>query len=132
MSTIPIGARIDVGASLLLAGILVLLLSLPLVRGSIPRNGLYGIRVRKAFESAANWYAINRCGGLQMITYGAAVALAGLAYFVLPLAPDRWYFWALLLSPLWLLVPVLWRIFAFARRLPRSASAAAGRSPRRG
>ena len=132
MSTIPIGARIDVGASLLLAGILVLLLSLPLVRGSIPRNGLDGIRVRKAFESDANWYAINRFGGLQMIAYGAAVALAGLACFVLPLAPDRWYFWALLLSPLWLLVPVLWRIFAFARRLPRSASAAAGRSPRRG
>jgi hypothetical protein len=41
--------------------------AVPLVLGMIPRNGLYGIRVREAMESDASWYAINRLGGAALI-----------------------------------------------------------------
>jgi hypothetical protein len=46
--------------------IMIILVSLPLVFGLIPRNGFYGIRVREAFASDANWYAINRLGSLAL------------------------------------------------------------------
>ena len=45
----------------------IIVVSLPLVLGWIPRNGMYGIRVREAFASDASWYAINRLGSIALI-----------------------------------------------------------------
>src|SRR5437763_1506395 len=47
--------------------ILVILISIPTTFGWIPMNGFYGIRVREAFASNANWYAINRLGSMAII-----------------------------------------------------------------
>jgi hypothetical protein len=58
---------------------MIVLVSLPTALGLIPRNGLYGIRVREAFASDASWYAINRLGSLALI--GACLVwLAAAAY----------------------------------------------------
>jgi len=51
--------------------ITILLICIPLVFGWIPRNGLYGIRVKEAFASDNSWYAINQLGGIALI--GACV-----------------------------------------------------------
>jgi hypothetical protein len=57
----------------------IIVISLPLVLGLIPRNGFYGIRVREAFASDANWYAINRLGSIALI--GACLVwMAAAAY----------------------------------------------------
>ena len=45
----------------------ILLISVPLVFEMIPRNALYGIRVREAMASDESWYAINQLGGLGSI-----------------------------------------------------------------
>ena len=57
----------------------IIVVSIPLVFGLIPRNGFYGIRVREAFASDASWYAINRLGSIALI--GASVVwIAAAAY----------------------------------------------------
>jgi hypothetical protein len=72
--------------------LMIILVCIPTVLGLIPRNGLYGIRVREAFASDAGWYAINRIGSTAIIAasgvwlaavhvsprYGKAVGIAAL------------------------------------------------------
>jgi len=59
--------------------LMIILVSVPLVFGLIPRNGFYGIRVREAFASEASWYAINRLGSIALV--GAALVwMAAAAY----------------------------------------------------
>ena len=50
----------------LLSGILIFILSLPLISRKIPMNGGYGIRIPAAFESEQRWYDINAYGGRQL------------------------------------------------------------------
>ncbi len=52
-------------------GILVSVVSVPLILGWVPRNEMYGIRTPKTLASDRVWYPANRFGG-------AALALAGL------------------------------------------------------
>jgi hypothetical protein len=57
----------------------IIVLCLPLMFRMIPRNALYGIRVREAFQSEADWYAINELGAAALI--GACLVwLAAAAY----------------------------------------------------
>ena len=111
-------ARLMIGGCYLALGLVGYLIALPLISGKVPMNHIYGIRVRQSFRSPEHWDAINRYGGRQLAGYGLANALVGVIAFFVPVAPDRWYFWVMLSAPAWLTVPMVWRIFAFARRLP--------------
>ena len=105
-------------------------LAVPLILERVPMNRWYGVRIAKSFESDRNWYALNRFGGWQLLAYSVALGLLGVALLFVPRSPERWLHWLLLLAPVWLLVPVVWRILAFARRLPAAeADAGAGREP---
>ncbi len=55
---------VNIAGACLMVGI-----SLPLVKRKIKMNGLYGIRIAKAFESEDNWYSINEYGGRQLIIW---------------------------------------------------------------
>jgi uncharacterized membrane protein len=57
----------------------IILICIPLVLNLIPRNGMYGIRVREAFASDASWYTINQLGGIALIG-ACAVWIAAAAY----------------------------------------------------
>ena len=48
-------------------GLLLIAISIPLVRGSIKMNPLYGKKKKKAFESEEKWYIINKYGGRRLI-----------------------------------------------------------------
>lgn len=100
----------------LLTGAICAALSIPLIRGQVPMNHWYGVRIAKAFESDTHWYALNRFGGRQLLGYSLAVALFGAALFFLPIAKEHWSFWLVLVAPVLLLVPVVTRIMAYARR----------------
>jgi len=43
--------------------VIILVVSLPLILGLIPRNRVYGIRTRKALSDDRTWYSVNRFGG---------------------------------------------------------------------
>ncbi|HQU34683.1 MAG TPA: SdpI family protein [Thermoanaerobaculaceae bacterium] len=99
-------------------GVLLSVISVPLILRKVPMNHLYGVRIPKAFVSAENWYEINAYGG--KLLFGFGVFLLAFAYFDRDAAPPPTSAWA----PVWLVVPlaplvlVIARITVFARRLP--------------
>jgi hypothetical protein len=99
-------------------GVLTIVLSVPLIFGKIPMNRVYGIRVRKAFASLSNWYAINAYGGKVFLGFGLFLALFG--YVGRDVAPPPTSIWAplFLITPLLALVPAAVLISVFAGRLP--------------
>ena len=74
--------------------VLIILVSVPTLLGWIPMNGFYGIRVREAFASDANWYAINRLGSGAII--GACVIWILVAAYA-PIRLAKWIGTAILL-----------------------------------
>jgi uncharacterized membrane protein len=59
------------------SGILIIAVSIPLVFNKIPPNHIYGFRLKKAFESEQNWYAINQYGAKVMIVWSCIMIAAG-------------------------------------------------------
>src|SRR5215471_8716097 len=69
----------------LLSGILIFLLSLPLISRKIPMNRAYGIRIPAAFESEQRWYDINAYGGRQLAAWSWLIVAAGVVgFFISP------------------------------------------------
>lgn len=60
--------------------------SLPLVNHKIKMNHLYGVRIKKSFESENNWYRINAYGGKQLIIWSIPMILVGFACFIIPIS----------------------------------------------
>ncbi len=67
--------------TLIILGLLVTVVSIPLILRKIKMNGVYGFRISKAFESDENWYAINEFGGKALAFWGIAVTVVGIACF---------------------------------------------------
>ena len=106
-----------IGLSHLLTGLILVLVAIPLIRRKVAMNRWYGVRIRKAFASEANWYAINEVGGRWLAGAGGLVALAGACVVLWPPTSITGVLVAALapVAPVLLaLVPVM----RFARRLP--------------
>ena len=56
-------------------GILLAVLSVPLMLGWVPRNYLYGFRVAATLRDDRIWYAVNRAFGREAIVIGLAIGL---------------------------------------------------------
>jgi hypothetical protein len=61
--------------------VMMIVLCLPLISGAVERNGIYGIRTKKAFKSKENWDAINKFGGKAFLIFSILYLL-----LVVPLA----------------------------------------------
>ena len=110
---------ITVGVSWTLTGLLCLALSIPLIRGQVGRNRLYGVRFPASFQSDEAWLAINRFGGRRLAAWSFALIAVGVASFFLPLQSHTGLTLTLGFAPLvFVLAPVVetWR---FARRYRR-------------
>jgi len=81
-------------------GVLTVVTALPLALGRVAPNPAYGFRFRKAFASEANWYRINRTGGVMLIAFGAGLVLFG--WLAGPFAPPP----RSILAPLFLAAPL--------------------------
>ena len=99
-------------------GLVMIGLSVPLILRWVPMNRVYGVRIRKAFVSESNWYAINAYGGRLLLGFG--LFLFAFSYVAGDLAPPPTSVWApvFLVVPLLALVPLLVLINVFAGRLP--------------
>lgn len=70
---------------LLLPSILILLLAIPLARGRVRRNRLYGFRTPATLASDRVWYAANAAAGKYLVVGGAAsVGVTLVAFAALP------------------------------------------------
>jgi uncharacterized membrane protein len=66
----------------LVVALICIALSIPLIRGKVEMNAMYGVRIRKSFASAENWYKINRYGGKAMIGWTIPVIALGTGMIV--------------------------------------------------
>lgn len=106
-----------VGLSDLLTGLLLVLISLPLILRKVAMNRWYGVRIPKAFASEANWYAINAVGGRWMAMAGGILALAGACVLLWPPTGVVGVLIASL-APVPMVLLTLIPVLRFARRLP--------------
>ena len=96
--------------------VIMIVLCLPLMSGAVERNGIYGIRTKKAFKSKENWGAINKFGGKAFLIFSILYLVS-----IVPLAiyfrgnPDiiRWISY----SPILFVLPGF-SISIFQSRLP--------------
>lgn len=113
-----ITARLVIGAANILTALLVIMLAIPLVRGRIAPNRLYGIRLKRTFASGEAWYAINRWGGIELVRWSFAVAAIGVVVLAMPSAVATWKQIGLSAAPLLYLIGC-WRIYRFAQAWDR-------------
>ncbi|MEO7794534.1 MAG: SdpI family protein [Thermoanaerobaculia bacterium] len=112
-----VGGAVFIGISDLLTGLLLVLVSIPLIRRKVAPNKWYGVRIPKAYTSDSNWYAINALGGRWMAAAGILLALTGAVVLLWPPATLTGVLIASL-APVPLVLLTLVPVLRFARRLP--------------
>ena len=68
-------------------GVISIVISIPLLYGKVPMNHAYGFRIRKAFTSNENWYAINRYGARQLMTWSIVMVISGVTLLFVAIPP---------------------------------------------
>ena len=71
-------------------GLLFIALSLPLIKGRVPPNSLYGFRTAKSLSDPKIWYAINRISGIDLLIAGALISLGSVAMLFLGQGLQPW------------------------------------------
>ena len=105
--------------SLLFAAVSLLLVGLgvPLVRGKVAPNTLYGCRTRRTLSDPKLWYEANRSSGRDFLISGAILLAASLAALAFARDRDPARVVAALLAVLLLCVLVsCWRCLTAGRR----------------
>ena len=72
------GLGIAIGISNIVVALIGWALAIPLLRGRVKMNRLYGVRFKRSFESDELWYAINRYGARRLIVWSIALAIVGI------------------------------------------------------
>lgn len=62
----------------LLAAVVTMAVSVPLIQRRVRRNRWYGVRIRAAFEPDEAWFDINRYGGRLLLVWGNVLAATGI------------------------------------------------------
>jgi uncharacterized membrane protein len=63
------------------AGLLLALLSIPLIQRRIPPNGLYGFRVPKTMDNPGIWYDANAYAGKWLLLTGIATTAGAMLFY---------------------------------------------------
>ena len=66
------------------SGLLLAALSIPMIKGKIPPNGLYGFRVKKTMENPEIWYPVNAYSGKWLLAASLVQALAAVVAYYIP------------------------------------------------
>jgi hypothetical protein len=99
------------------AGMLIIALSIPLLKGKIKMNSLYGVRFAKSFASESHWHKINRYGAKQMILRAVIIVWVGIAAFFLPLQENSLLTFVIAFAPVILVLIPSVQSYRYAKRL---------------
>ena len=103
-------------AAYLFTALVFVALSIPLIRGRVPPNSLYGFRVRRTLEDPAVWYPANRYAAWHLLAAGIAVAIAATVLYVLPQVGFQTYAWSCVAVTLLGVAVSVARSFAYLKR----------------
>lgn len=101
-----------------LVGLSLCAVSIPLIRGKVPRNYVYGFRTPKTLKSDAIWYPANRVAGICLYQAGRVTVFGSL--LLIPFALFLPAYLIALIGLVFLALPVsvaLIKSFAYLRRL---------------
>lgn len=98
--------NVSIAITNVIAGILFILMSIPLYREKVEMNYFYGVRFKKSFESEENWYKINKYGAKRLILWSIPLLVCGVFVLFLPPLnePIKLIF---ICAPLIILIPVI-------------------------
>jgi predicted Kef-type K+ transport protein len=65
-------------------GIVLAILSLPMIANKIKPNPLYGYRVKRTLENPQIWYQVNQYAGKQLFAAGVLISLFSVGTAILP------------------------------------------------
>lgn len=77
-------------------GLLLILVSIPLIRKKVKPNALYGFRVPQTLENPDVWYPVNAHAGKRMAVSGVITLVAAVAFYSVPGIDLDTYAWACL------------------------------------
>lgn len=106
-----------VGLALLLSGAVIIAVCLPLLRGNIKPNALYGVRMAKSFESDENWFKMNCYGAKQMMLGAAIMMLCGIVAFFLPMQGNDTLAAIAAVVPMLLMLIPAFQIYRYSKTL---------------
>ena len=109
--------NIVVGTAWVVAGLVSLGLSFPLIAGQVGPNPLYGARFREAFQSDEAWYAINRFGGQRFALWSLAQTACGIAAYFAPLKNNDALTIMVGVAPIAFVLIPMFQTWRFAKRL---------------
>ena len=66
------------------SGLLLVLVSLPLLFGKVPPNSFYGFRVAATLDNPRLWYAVNKHAAKRLIVSGVILIAAAFLLFFVP------------------------------------------------
>jgi hypothetical protein len=79
-----------------ITGLLSAVIAVPLIKGKVKPNALYGFRVPQTLNDPAVWYAVNAHFGRWLLLTGIATVLAAALLYRVPGLDVDSYAWALL------------------------------------
>jgi uncharacterized membrane protein len=98
------------------AGILFVILPLPLYFKKIKMNHWYGVRIPKSFKSEKNWYRINQYGAKWLIIWSIVPLLSGIMNLIFPFVVIR-DIHLMLLIVMGPVIIALFQILIYAKKL---------------
>jgi hypothetical protein len=106
---------IIIGSSFIFIGLLLFGLAIPLYKGSVKMNRVYGARFKKSFESDGNWYKINKHSGKLMMIWSLPLIILGVVCFFITFNVFLLVLFCVLFM-VFILIPVMMS-YNFARKL---------------
>ncbi|WP_425617986.1 SdpI family protein [Anatilimnocola sp. NA78] len=98
-------------------GLLMSALAIPLIKGWINPNPLYGFRVKATLEDPAIWYAANTFAGWRLLVAGIVIAAAAVAFYLVPNQQLERFAFSCLAATVIALVWAVVSSFAYLNRL---------------
>ena len=108
-----LSVNVKIGVTLGILGSVIFILLTPLYRGKVRTNPVYGIRIRKAFESEENWYKINRYGAIALMYWAVLIIVAGVICLFIP---PQFVLTAAKVSILLIIIPLI-QVMRYGKKL---------------
>ncbi|QDU26198.1 hypothetical protein ETAA8_12730 [Anatilimnocola aggregata] len=98
-------------------GLFMSLLAVPLMRGWVNPNPLYGFRVKATLDDPIIWYAANCFAGWRLFYAGLVIAAAAVLFYLLPNQQLERFAFSCLAATIIALVWAVFSSFAYLRKL---------------
>lgn len=106
----------NIGIANIGLGMIVMFLALPLVMGVVKRNLLNSVRIPTTLASQQVWKKVNQFWGRHAMLWSVPLVVLGFAAFFLPLSQQPTLAFALVCTPLILIIPCI-EAMIYARQL---------------